>query len=371
MKRLCTESEKELLYKNRKQMLKGIFQTASKSGFAPQFVSLFISIILTLVLVIFFTMKLGNQFQVTEFKIKAWIIFLLFAIEVVVSAIMNVFRVKKEAKRFIKRKNIMINGGNIVAVDAADRFAYIEDDVRDEEGRPIIMDYPSCDYDIMPEEVGNRIIILHDGDSGFQLVKVNDELKGLIPNGTQDYPLTEELQNYTRVPHPNMIKIDKVGHDIPENEKDSYADWYVKAVQGEAFKVAKICSFIIVIAIAVICIILSIGEKGCPLWKTLPIGAAGCAGFALFLWLLSRINKVNIKRQVQFTYVKEVIFHSYIFQNNVTKVYVYEWNQGQIQLLEYPAGNVAMKTGYGSVLYKFTDKKGKYVLTNKIPSGKK
>lgn len=365
MKRLCTESEKELLYKNRKQMLKGIFQTASKSKVAPIFVSLIISMILTFVLVFFLTTQLGNEFQLTESKVKVWIIALMCVCEIFVSAIMNAFRVKNEAKRFIKGKEIMINGATIVAVDAADRFSYIEDDVRDEEGRPIIMDYPSCDYDIMPENTGDRIIILYDGDSNFQLVKLNEELKSLISNDTPDYPLAEEMDRYVRVPHPNMIKIDKVGHDIPENKKDSYADWYVKAVQGEAFKVVKICGFIIMIAIAVICIVLSISEEGYPLWKTLPIGVIGCAGFALFFWLMSLMGKVNIRRKGQFTYVKEVIFHSYIFRNNIAKVYVYEWNEGQIRLCEYPAGNVSTKTGYGSVLYKFRDRKGKDVLINK------
>ena len=54
MRRLCTESEKELLYKNRKQMLKGIFETSSRSKLAPVFVSLFISVMLTFVLIFLF-----------------------------------------------------------------------------------------------------------------------------------------------------------------------------------------------------------------------------------------------------------------------------------------------------------------------------
>ena len=70
MKRLCTESEKELLYKNREQMLKGIFQTASHSKFGPVYVSLFISIILTFTVVIFLGVKFGNRIQITESKIK-------------------------------------------------------------------------------------------------------------------------------------------------------------------------------------------------------------------------------------------------------------------------------------------------------------
>lgn len=371
MRRLCTESEKELLYKNRKQMLKGIFETSSRSKLAPVFVSLFISIMLTFVLIFLFVSLLGNEFQVTEAKIKGWIWILFFVCQIFVSAIMNAIRVKNEAKHFIKRNNIMINGATIVAVDSADRFSYIEDDARDEDGKPIIMDYPSCAYDIMPENIGNRIIILYSSDSNFQLVKINDDLKKMIPTDTSDYPLTEELNSYIRVPHPNMVKIDKEGHDISENEKDSYADWYTKAVQGVSLKMFKAFGIVFVVSVLVICILLSIVEGGYPLSKSLPIGFAVLGGLTLFMWLMLRIGKVNIRRQGQFTYVKEVVFHSYSFQNNVAKVKVYEWNQGQMQTCEYPAGNVAVKTEYGSVLYKFTDRKGKYMLINKTPVGGK
>lgn len=371
MKRLCTESEKELLYKNREQMLKGIFQTASHSKFGPVYVSLFISIILTFTVVIFLGVKFGNRIQITESKIKLGILILFFACEIVVSGIMNALRVKKEAKLFTKQKNIMINGATIVAVDAADKFSYIEDDVKDEDGRPIIIDYPSCAYDIMPEDIGKRILVLYGGDSDFQLVKLNDELKGMIPNGTSDYPLAEGIEQYTRLPHPNMAKIEKEGHAISENERASYADWHVNAVQGANLKGVKVCGIVIAVCLLIICIILGIdGIDGYPLSKSLPIATAIYAGMVLFYWLLARIGKWNIRRQGQFTYVKEVVFHSYIFQNNMATVKVYEWNQGQMQVCEYPAGNVAPKTAYGSVLYKFTNLKGKFVLMNASPISK-
>ena len=45
MKRICTESEKALLYKNRKQILEGIYQTASRSRFSHAFIVIFLSVI--------------------------------------------------------------------------------------------------------------------------------------------------------------------------------------------------------------------------------------------------------------------------------------------------------------------------------------
>ena len=53
------------------------------------------------------------------------------------------------------------------------------------------------------------------------------------------------------------------------------------------------------------------------------------------------------------------------------KVYVYEWNNDQVQKCEYFAGNVSTSTAYGSILYKFTNKKGEPVLLNTSPMGQK
>ena len=365
MKRLCTEEEKQLLYKNRKQMLKGILQTAANSKMAPIFISLFLSIIVMFVVMFAVVEGLGIYMNLSKFQIKLFLLVIFFVNQIVISAIMNVFRVKKEAKQFMKQKNMMINGATIVAVDSINKFSYVEDDVLDEQKRPVIIDYPSCAYDIMPEDIGKRIMVLYSGESEFQLVKLNDELRGMIPESATQDVLSHGLEQCIRVPHPNMLTIDKNGHMISEDEKEEFANWYVKMIQGAAFDIAKICFVVIVICVIIICVGINFAEDGYPLLKTLPIGLGFCVGMAVFFWLMSLLGKVNIKRQAKFTYVKEVVFHSYIMANNTATVKVYEWKEGQMQLCEYLAGNVPMKTPYGSVLYKFTNHKEKEVLMNK------
>ena len=364
MKRLCTKEEKRLLYKNRKQMLKGIFQTASDSKSAPLIMSAVISVILTIALLSVFEERIGINNEGIELGMKLFMIALIFPLKIAISRMMYVFRANKQAKKYTKQKNIMINGVTIVAVDTSDRFSYIEDDVLNEDGRPIVIDYPSCAYDIMPEDIGKRMIILYSADTDFQLVKLNDELRGMISN----YALvpTDVLERGIRVPHPSVLKIDKDGHSLSDEEKESFANRYVKMVQKAALQKAKIYSIIIFVCVIIISVVISINEEY-PLWKILPFGMACFAGLAVFYWLLTLIKRVNSKRKAKFIYAKEVVFHSYIIHNKVAIIKVYEWNRGNVMLYEYPAGNVSAKTTYGSVLFKLTHCKEGVVLLSQEP----
>lgn len=86
---------------------------------------------------------------------------------------------------------------------------------------------------------------------------------------------------------------------------------------------------------------------------------------------MSFIGKSNISRQSQYVSMKEVVFHSYTIDNNLAKVTVYEWRDGRPEIMEYSAGNVSAKTKYGTIIYKFLNKKGKEVLLNKELINKK
>ena len=61
-------------------------------------------------------------------------------------------------------------------------------------------------------------MVLYDGDFGYRLVKLNEELRGLIPNSTYDYPLKEDVHSYVRVPHPNMVKLEKAEQQIKDGK---------------------------------------------------------------------------------------------------------------------------------------------------------
>ncbi|MCH5265609.1 MAG: hypothetical protein J1F02_06895 [Lachnospiraceae bacterium] len=372
MKRICTEAEKELLYKNRGQMLEGIYQTASKSKLSYIFIGIFLSAIA--MLAVTFLIAAIFEFKMSKIVLAIVMMFLFFLFYAIFAAILNTFRINKEKKNFIKKENLKINGATLVAMESENCFIYIEDDVLDKTGKPIIFEYPSRVLEMSREDEGKRCIVLYDSDSNFQLVRVNEELSGLIPNDSSDYPLTGEYSEYTRLPHPNVENVERDGRPISEGEKEKFADLYVKVVRSVSSRFIKKGVIALAILAVIICVLLDNVEGGYPLEKTLPIAGVVWGGYVLLLFVISALGKQNLRRQGRkLVYVKEVVFHSYIMdvEGSSATVKVYEWKDGQVQLCEYWAGNVAMNTVYGSILYKFTNQKGDTVLLNTSPVEKK
>lgn len=360
MKRLCTETEKELLYKNKNQMLDGIYWTATRSKVSHFLTRTFLSCVVMIIIPVLATYLLNTS------PIISLILMVIsfFVSNIIIFAIMSNISVKQEAKKFLNKNNLMINGATIVDVYDGNGFAYIEDDLKDENGKPIIIEYPSFTYDVTPDEIGKRIIVMYDGDSDFQLIKLNDELRGLVYDYSTFEPISDDLEEYIRVPHPNMLKIEKEDHMLSESEKISYADLYVNTVQNIAVNMLKKSLCFILVLDIIICGLLSIAEGGVPLSKSLPIGIGAWVCFILFCCVIMPIGNINRKRQARFEKVKQVVFQSYITDENRFTVRVFEWIDGEIRLCEYFAGNVSANTKYGSILYKFTNHKGEDVLLN-------
>lgn len=368
MKRICTESEKALLYKNRKQILEGIYQTASKSRLSHAFIAIFLSAIAMFAGIF----GLAYLFHASKPVLIIGILICFAVSHSIFVMILNELRIKKEKRAFTKKKNLMINGATLVKIEAGDRFLYIEDDFLDEDGKPIMLEYPSRLLEISQEDVGKRFLVIYDDDCNFQLVRLNDKLRGLIPDSSSFYPLSGEVSEYSRLSHPNMKDLEKDGHKLSGHEKEEFANLYVKVVQSISFRFVKVSMITMAVLAVILCVLLDNAEGGYPLKETLPIGAAAWIGFALFVLIGNMIGKGNFKRQgMKLIHVKEVIFHSYIFEGTTITVKVYEWYNGQVRLRGYPAGNhVAADTVYGSVLYKLTKQDGDCILMNTTPVGK-
>lgn len=367
MRRVCTEAEKELLLKNKKQMLQGINWTSRNGSWGVMavvyIVPIFIAFAAMMPFIIMFDLHwlvIGIGLTVVDFIASA-----------ILWLIINSIHSKKETKAFLAQKNLSVNGATIVEVSGVDRFAYIEDDVYDENRKPIIIGYPSTSGEIDNKEVGSRILVMYDDEGNYQLLKLNDELKSLIPSYTADYPLVGSSEEYLRVQHPNMVCIEKEGRDLTDTEREEYAKMYVKQVQGMALGMAKKAYIALFFIGAVFVTLLNYVEDGVPFETSIPYAILIYLGLGAFFGLMFLLGRVNIKRQGQFVYKQEVVFRSYDINNNVATVRVYEWENGRPVEKEYPAGNVSTKTKYGSIIYKFVNKKGKHVLINRNPVKKK
>lgn len=357
MKRTCNELERELLFNNKEQLLTGIYQTTTPHKYSNIIVGIFVSTIFMFAGIV----PIVNLFDDwAKIAFAVWAVFSFSVPNAIVSVIMNRSRAKKEAKAFLKKDNLMVNGATVVEVDLErGKFTYIEDDFVDEDGNPILVDYPAVAMSFVNGMIGKRLIVMYDEDT-FQLMVVNDELRGIVPSYSEQYPLAKELDEYMRVPHPNARDIDYKGHVPTESEKENFADMYVKAVQGDAFKVMKISGSILFVCMIIICAAIGWEENCIP--KAFTIGLASYIGLILFVLLMRAIGKVNLRKQGQFTYVQEIILYANQIKMRgeqvMTALWVYEWKDGRFELGKYPAGNVPMNAKYGSVLYKFTNVKG-------------
>ncbi len=360
MKRVCTQDEKEILLKNKKQMLQGINWTASRGSFGYKLASILVSLLIAFAVAILLAVKSNVP------ELVIWIIWA--AVEFVCSIIFWLFfnniRVKKTTKDFLQQDSLMVNGVTIVSALGPNMFSYIEDDVHDEDDKPIIIDYPSTSYEVTAEDIGKRAMIMYDKDGNFQIVKLNDSLKGMVPNYSANYPLTGSMEDYTHVPHMNMLRVDKKGNNISESERPVWAKKYVKIIQGMTVGTLKKTYPAMFVIIAILCVLLNYVEDGVPFEKSLPIAILGYLGLGVFFFLCFMLGKVNLRRQGQFTHVKEVVFRSYEIRNNSAFVQVYEWVDDKPVQNEYFAGNVSTKTKYGTILYKFINMKGDAVLLN-------
>lgn len=365
MKRVCTQEEKELLLKNKKQMLQGINWSASRGSFGYKVASILVSLVIAFAVAIVLTLKTN----VSELLI--WVIWAIveFICSIIFWLIFNSIRVKKATREFLTQDSLMVNGVTIVSALGPNLVSYIEDDVHDENGKPIIIDYPSTSYEVTAEDIGNRAMIMYDKEGNFQIVKLNDSLKGMVPSYSADYPLAGTLEDYVHVPHLNMLRVDREDHAISDSERPQWAKKYVKIVQSMSVGMLKKMYPVLFFIIAFLCVMLNYVEDGVPFEKSLPIAIPGYLGLGVFFFLCFLLGKVNLRRQGQFTHVKEVVFRSYQIGNNSAFVQVYEWVDGKPVLNEYFAGNVSTKTKFGTILYKFTNKKGDAVLLNTAPIG--
>lgn len=102
MKRVCTESEKALLYKNRSQLLEGIYQTASKSKLGQSLIVIALSAI-TMFIGLFW---MAGTFHAPKLVLIIWILFCFVVSRVIFSMILNTLRINKEKRAFMKKKTL-------------------------------------------------------------------------------------------------------------------------------------------------------------------------------------------------------------------------------------------------------------------------
>lgn len=369
MKRMCNEAEKKILYDNKNMVLKGIYKASVKGGYSWIFVGLFFTMVFFISGVYFFAedeemLKSGGD--------MIWLIWTLLSFtvpQIVVRVVMSKLKIRKSASTFFKADRLMINGATIVEINPIrGTFSYMEDDFLDSTGRPFVIDYPTSEAELKKLAVGMRMIVIYDSDTSFQIMQSNEQLKSLISQIDNRYPLLNPIYEYRRIPHPNASTIAPEVRTLNENESRHLTAAYIGKMEKGRTKVLAICSIIIFLCVMTASLILG-AVKGNMAAGVL-VGLAIIFIIGLLLAGLRAIGKSSMKKLTDLQYIQEALFHSNVVDvsGKYTQTYlkIYEWKDGRYQIITYPNVDMPKTTKYGEVIYKLTNKKGTNVFMSRV-----
>lgn len=106
MKRVCTKTEQELLYQNRKQLLKGTWIIASAARLGDVLVSILFSAVIMFAGIAW----IADTFHGSVIVFSLWMLFSLSVPRAIVMLMISMVRLRKKARLFLKQEGLMING---------------------------------------------------------------------------------------------------------------------------------------------------------------------------------------------------------------------------------------------------------------------
>lgn len=201
MKTITTEEERMQLHKNG-YFLEGYFNSLHSTGIDKM-------TCLIIVLGATFFLLLVSYFEAWEMMMV--LVFISAVISVLFQPLLLVleFRCfqKRKLKQLLKEQHIEINWVTIVQIDKEKhRISYLEDDAKNPEGEPYIVDYIATERDCRWVVKGERIILVHIRDK-----KGKEILLPMIPK--REFNLLRErekcapvrVSGVVHVPHPNAF----------------------------------------------------------------------------------------------------------------------------------------------------------------------
>lgn len=103
MKRVCTKTEQELLYQNRKLLLKGLWITAAVTKLSDVFLSLLLSFVVMFAGIFW----ISDTFDGSAIVFILWLLFSLNVPRAIVMLMINMVRLQKKAGLFLKQEGLI------------------------------------------------------------------------------------------------------------------------------------------------------------------------------------------------------------------------------------------------------------------------
>lgn len=358
MKRVCTEQEKTLLYQNRNNICTGFVKNSSHGKWMEELV----------MAGIWMVVFIGGEIPLIEclknfeeWMLFSWGVISLSAVRAAVHFVMKRMYIRNEKKHFTRKDQIIINGATVVSVINENKFrsfSFIEDDEYTEDKRPYRIYSQADSKDVKDMKAGDRLIVLYgsenSGGKSFQIMKMNEQLRGLIPEENNIQLSRLDMDSMDCVIHPNEMNLAKEKRLLSKEEKEELKMRIMKERTAVFSKVLKVCGLIVFFCgnIFVLGIMGNCTEREL-LCRLLLVNAV----IAIILFLLKLLSDYTGRFNTDFDYVQEVLFDSFsIGYRAETSTTFYEWDNNEFVRKKYP--NIGCKSHFGAVFYKYTSEKG-------------
>lgn len=365
MRRLCSAEEKQIISRNLPCFFTGSLEITKGNSKKASIIAGVLGAVVGMILYIglMVTLEIENT---SSYMAVIFVFAVMAGAEAIAHQICKKHAVKTGNKGFVEEGIQSVNGGTIVGINQKDKlFYYIEDDIFNFDGLPIVIDYPANESDLAGARLGERVLIVYHQDNSFQLMHANQETIRLIPACDPRYPLTLEPSRYKHVPHPNAINMNMVPKQFDEADLERFEGAWRESIGSNTRKPMLICIIIFTLFFLLIGVLIGITEE------SLAWGLACGGGFAVFLDIIFALSIVactsGVKKRVRkVTELKEAIFCNtrVTYQNYVSSVFIaYEWENGSFHEKEYILSNRDItRCKYGDIIYLLFNKKGNCIM---------
>lgn len=386
MERECAQSEKDFLYKNKKQMLKSLneiqYRKVEKTIFKEWLVILGVSALSLLSLFLFKFLCIMSEIYLSNEDMNI-VMLLMFVFEwIILKLIQKKIIIDKFIKECVKREHIFINGATIVKKHKTKytySILYIEDDKIDSNGEKPVRCFNVLKSDYKKLKVGDRLILIKekidDKEYLLQIIRADNELIAMIPSDAKNDFSEFDSTNSMLYPHINLLNVKSEKRFFSESEKEELRKLVFEQQRNDG-KVEMITVF----------------DFMRTYWNLLGLMIGFCEKmsfinfliyfnlFNVFLLLISWISlgiyiflhkKISNKRLrdkkelMNFEYAREVLIQSEIFRNKL-EVFAYKLSDdGEV----LGVSNVRSEYRDGDIVYECIENSGKLSRTYYVPIG--
>lgn len=215
MRRICTQSEKEILKLNKQDIISDTINEKNSRTM--------VAVVLGVIIGFAIGIPLVFVIRSTDVVLNQVILYSILAIAI--SFMHFIFKGKSSSRMNDKiyDGDIVVSGGTIIGFNPKNKFImFVEDGIKDSYGRPYRISVPAKKFDGI--RGGDRVLIVSITDGPYFIMSLNDQTRDMIPYYS-DIDINAVTYNNlwfpVILPHPNAIYLDPQPRWIDQEEREA------------------------------------------------------------------------------------------------------------------------------------------------------